>query len=429
MNYLECIDAMDNLSKSGMNLGLDTIKTLLDRLDNPQKGLKYVHVAGTNGKGSVCAFLTKILTVAGYKVGTYNSPAVFQYNEHFSINGRPIDNDKVAKYLNIVLEEREIMEKQGYKSLPTSYELETAAAFLLFKDEACDIVILECGMGGRLDATNVIDAEDKLLSIITSISFDHTQYLGNTLHDIATEKFGIVTDTLITFEQNPEIMEVLNQAPKLILTKEARLVIATLTGLVFKYRCHVNSRMYRLSMLGEHQIQNASLAIEAAKRLKKLGFYNINIRIIQEALYKTIWPGRLEKKNVKGKIVILDGAHNPGGARTLYEAIKLHCPNTKTSYVFGAFKDKDIDGILTNMKDSLKTMYIAKAPTERGLDVDSLKTICEKYSQNVITNASITEALNKALADDSKVVVVFGSLSILREAANAIKVINEQEKN
>ena len=112
MNYLECIDAMDNLSKSGMNLGLDTIKTLLDRLDNPQKGLKYVHVAGTNGKGSVCAFLTKILTVAGYKVGTYNSPAVFQYNEHFSINGRPIDNDKVAKYLNIVLEEREIMEKE-----------------------------------------------------------------------------------------------------------------------------------------------------------------------------------------------------------------------------------------------------------------------------------------------------------------------------
>ena len=408
-----------------MDLSLDTIKALLDRLGNPQNGLKYVHVAGTNGKGSTCAFLTKIMALSGYKVGTFNSPSVFQYNERFLINGKQISNEQVEKYINIVKEERDAMEKEGSKNLPTAYELETAAAFLLFKEEQCDIVILECGMGGRLDATNVILPEDKLFSIITSISFDHTQYLGNTLKEIATEKFGIVTDTLITFEQNPEIMEVFENAPKLILTKETALLIATLTGTAFRYRNHV----YRLSMLGEHQLQNAALAIEAAKRLKKLGYYNIDRRIVQEALYKTIWAGRLEKKSAKGKIIILDGAHNPSGAKTLYDAIKLHCPNTKVSYVFGAFKDKDIDGILANMKDSLSTMYIAKAPTERGLDVESLKKICEKYSQNVITNASITQAIEKALQDDAKVVVVFGSLSILREAANAIKEINEQEKN
>jgi len=421
MNYLECVNTMENLSKFGMNLGLDTIKDLLNRLDNPQKGLKYVHVAGTNGKGSVCAYLTKILTIAGYKVGTFNSPSVFEYNERFLINGKPIDNDKVEKYLNIVLDERNKMEKDGVKSLPTAYELETAAAFLLFKEEACDIVIMECGMGGRLDATNVIEFEDKLLSIITSISFDHTQYLGDTLAKIAAEKFAIVTKTLITYEQNPEVMDILSCAPKLILAKEAKMGIATLSGITFTYNRH----FYRISMLGEHQIQNATLAIEAARKLKWLGYYNITTKVIQEALYKTTWPGRLDKKNVKGKIVILDGAHNPGGARTLYNAIKLHCPNTKISYVFGAFKDKDIDGILNAMNDSLKTMYIAKAPTERGLDVDSLKTICEKYCQNVITNASITEALNKAIADDSKIVVVFGSLSILREANDAIKAINE----
>ena len=425
MNYLECVNYMENLSKFGMDLSLDTIKALLDRLGNPQNGLKYVHVAGTNGKGSTCAFLTKIMALSGYKVGTFNSPSVFQYNERFLINGKQISNEQVEKYINIVKEERDAMEKEGSKNLPTAYELETAAAFLLFKEEQCDIVILECGMGGRLDATNVILPEDKLFSIITSISFDHTQYLGNTLKEIATEKFGIVTDTLITFEQNPEIMEVFENAPKLILTKETALLIATLTGTAFRYRNHV----YRLSMLGEHQLQNAALAIEAAKRLKKLGYYNIDRRIVQEALYKTIWAGRLEKKSAKGKIIILDGAHNPSGAKTLYDAIKLHCPNTKVSYVFGAFKDKDIDGILANMKDSLSTMYIAKAPTERGLDVESLKKICEKYSQNVITNASITQAIEKALQDDAKVVVVFGSLSILREAANAIKEINEQEKN
>ena len=417
MNYTECISYMDNMSKFGTKLGLDTIRALLDRLDNPQKGLKYVHVAGTNGKGSVCAYLTKILSIAGYKVGTFNSPAVFSYNERFLINGKPVDDEKVTKYINLVAEQRELMAKQGAEALPTSFEMETAAAFLLFRDENCDIVILETGMGGRLDATNVVDPEDKLLSIITSIAFDHTEYLGNTLSAIAQEKFGIVTNTLITFEQNPEIMEVFNKAPKLILAKEPKMTIATLSGIAFTYRGH----FYRLSMLGEHQMQNASLAIEAAKKLKKLGFNNINKKVVQEALYKTNWPGRLEKFSVKGKIVILDGAHNPSGARTLRNAIKLHCSNTKISYVFGAFKDKDIDGVLSAMKDVLTTMYIAKAPTPRGLDVDSLKTYCDKYSNNVITNASIKEALNKALEDDSKVVVVFGSLSILKEALETIK--------
>ena len=417
MNYSECIAYMQNMSKFGTVLGLDTIKSLLEKLDNQQKGLNCVHVAGTNGKGSVCAYLTKILTLAGYKVGTFNSPAVFSYNERFLINGKAVSDEMVTKYINLVAQEREIMEKHGEKNLPTSFEIETAAAFCMFKEEKCDIAVFETGMGGRLDATNVINPEDKLLSIITSISFDHTEYLGDTLAKIAAEKFGIVTNTLITFEQNPEIMEVFKQAPKLILAKEAKMSIATLSGIAFTYRRH----FYRLSMLGEHQIQNATLAIEAAKKLKWLGFPNITIDIIQEGLYKTNWPGRLEKFKVNNKIVILDGAHNPAGARTLRDAIKLHCPNTKISYVFGAFKDKDINGVLYAMKDLLSTMYIAKAPTDRGLDVDSLKTICSKYSNNVITNASIKQALENALKDDSKVVVVFGSLSILSEALETIK--------
>ncbi len=417
MNYSECVAYMQNMSKFGTVLGLDTIKALLARLDNPQKGLKCVHVAGTNGKGSVCAYLTKILTLAGYKVGTFNSPAVFSYNERFLINGKAVSDELVTKYINRVAQERDIMEKQGSKNLPTSFEIEVAAAFLMFKEEKCDIAVVETGMGGRLDATNVIDPEDKLLSIITSISFDHTEYLGNTLQAIAKEKFGIVTNTLITFEQNPEVMEVFNKAPKLILTKEAKMSIATLSGIAFTYKGH----FYRLSMLGEHQIQNATLAIEAAKKLKWLGYNKITKDVIQEGLYKTNWPGRLEKFKVNNKIVILDGAHNPSGARTLHDAIKLHCPNTSISYVFGAFKDKDINGVLYAMRDLLSTMYIAKAPTDRGLDVDSLKTICSKYSNNVITNASIKQALENALKDDSKVVVVFGSLSILSEALETIK--------
>ncbi len=420
MNYLECVEYMEKVSKFGTVLGLDTIKALLNRLDNPQNDLKFVHVAGTNGKGSVCAYLTKILTVAGYKVGTFNSPAVFSYNERFLINGKPVSNELVEKHINIVAEQRELMEKQGEKHLPTSFEMETAAAFNIFKEENCDICVIETGLGGRLDATNVIPAENKLFSIITSISFDHTEILGTTLKSIAMEKFGIVRNHLITFEQNPEVMEVFKNAPKLTIAKQASLSIATRTGIAFTYKNH----FYRLSMLGAHQMQNATLAIEGAKLLKKLGFKNIDRRVVQEGLYKTTWPGRLDRRQAKGKVVILDGAHNPQGARTLYNALKLHFPNTKISYVFGAFKDKDIEGVLSAMADSLHTMYIAKAPTERGLDLESLKTICETHSQNVITNDSISQALDKALDDDSNVVVVFGSLSILREADKEIKVIN-----
>lgn len=420
MNYFECVDYMGKISKFGTVLGLDTINALLNRLDNPQNNLKCIHVAGTNGKGSVCAYLTRILTVAGYKVGTFNSPAVFSYNERFLLNGKPVSDELVTKYINLVAEEREIMEKQGEKALPTSFEMETAAAFALFRDEKCDVCVIETGLGGRLDATNVIPKENKLFSIITSISFDHTEILGNTLKEIATEKFGIVRNHLITFEQNPDIMEVFKMAPKLTLTKEPSLIIATRTGIAFNYRGH----FYRLSMLGEHQMQNAALAIEGAKVLKKLGYSNINKQVVQEALYTTSWPGRLDRRQAKGKTIILDGAHNPQGARTLYNALKLHFPNTKISFVFSAFKDKDIEGVLNSMGNVLKTMYIAKAPTDRGLDVESLKKICLKHSENVITNDSISEALDKALSDDSNVVVVFGSLSILQEAAQKIKEIN-----
>ena len=354
MNYAECVKYMDNISKFGTKLGLDTIKAFLARLGNPQNDLKFVHVAGTNGKGSVCAYLTNILFHAGYKVGTFNSPAVFSYNERFSLNTKPASDELVEKYINIVANERQKMHDEGIKDLPTSFELETAAAFLMFKEENCDIAIIETGMGGRLDATNVIAPENKLLSIITSISYDHTEYLGNTLPSIALEKFGIVTDTLITFEQNPEVMEVFEKAPKLIIAKPANMMMATLSGIVFKYRGHI----YRISMLGAHQIQNATLAIEAARKLKWLGFSEINRRVVQKALFKTYWPGRLDKKAVKDKTFILDGAHNPSGAKTLFNALKLHCPNTKLSFVFSAFNDKDIDGILTNMKDVLTTMYI-----------------------------------------------------------------------
>jgi len=417
LNYEECVNYMEGLSKFGSVYGLDTIRNFLNRLNNPQNDLKFVHVAGTNGKGSVCAYLTKILICAGYKIGTFNSPSVFTYNERILINAKQASDDIICKYINIVKEERDKMEKEGITSLPTSFEMELAAALLIFRDLNCDIVVLETGMGGRLDATNVV--ENKLLSIITAIDFDHTQYLGDTLEKIAQEKFGIVRDRLLTFKQSKEVMKVFKKAPKLYVTKEPRLLIATRNDILFQY----GRKTYKIQMLGEHQLQNASLAIKAARILKRLG-YTITEDNIKSGLFTTKWPGRLEKISAGGKLFILDGAHNPSGALTLKNAIKLHFATEKKSYVFGAFKDKDVDGVLKNMKEVLSTVYVASAPTQRALDVASLKNICEKYANNVITNASISEAINKAYKSDSEIIIIFGSLSILKEAKDYIRGIN-----
>ncbi len=420
LNYVECVNYMEGLSKFGSVFGLDTIKAFLNRLDNPQNSLKIIQVAGTNGKGSVCAYLTKILSVSGYKVGTFNSPSVFSYNERFSINGKEVDNDTITKYINIVKEERDKLEQEHSISLPTAFELEFAAACLMFRDLNCDIVILEVGMGGRLDATNAID--NKLLSIITTIDLDHTEYLGNTKEEIAREKFGIVKDILVTYKQEDEVMKVFKQAKILVVAKEPTLLIANSSGLTFKYGFNT----YKIQMLGKHQLINASLAIAAVKVLNKLG-YKISQENLYKGLFLTRWPGRCEKIEVKNKLFILDGAHNPSGAKTLHDAIKLHFNDTKKAFVFGVFKDKDVVGILENMKDLLSDMYVACAPTSRALDLPSLEKICQNYSNNVITNESISKAIINAYNSDCNVIIVFGSLSILNEAKECIRGLNGQE--
>ena len=228
MIYSQAVDYISSVEKFGIKLGLDTVKILLARLGNPQKSLKFLHIAGTNGKGSVSCFLTNILLASGYSVGTFNSPSVFGYNERYLFDNKPMSDDDVAKYITVVASEREKMAQDGL-DIPSAFELEFAAAMLYFKDKGCDFAVLECGLGGRLDATNSI--EDKELAVITSISYDHTAILGDTLSKIANEKFAIVKNCpLITYRPCDEVMNVLGKANDLILCYEPKLLTSNSDG-------------------------------------------------------------------------------------------------------------------------------------------------------------------------------------------------------
>ncbi len=413
MIYSQAVEYISGVEKFGIKLGLGTVKILLARLGNPQNCLKFLHIAGTNGKGSVSCFLTNILLASGYKVGTFNSPSVFGYNERYLFNNSPMSNDDVAKYIAIIANEREKMAQEGL-DLPSAFELEFAVAMLYFKDKACDFAILECGLGGRLDATNVIDRKE--LAIITSISYDHTAILGDTLSDIAKEKFAIVKNCpLITYRQCDEVMRVFNKAKDLILCDEPTLVKSDANGQIMLYK----GDEYRLNQLGRYQLVNCSLAIQSALYLAQKG-YNLTIDTIKIGVENSIWKGRLQKINKGKKIFLLDGAHNPDGAKVLSQELTAMFSDMKKCFIFGMFKDKNIDGVLQSIGAIADRFIAIKPPSARGLEEDKTYTKCLAYTNNCEKSESISTAIAKAFASDCNLIVVCGSLSILSPAYDVI---------
>ncbi|MDD4839280.1 MAG: bifunctional folylpolyglutamate synthase/dihydrofolate synthase [Clostridia bacterium] len=420
MNYSEAIKFITNVEKFGSVFGLDTVRELLHRLNNPDNNLRFVHIAGTNGKGSVSCFMTSIVKEAGMKVGTFNSPSVFSYNERYLIDGKAIDNETVAKLLSVVSDARDKMGKDGLQ-LPTAFEIEFAVALLWFSEQNCDIVVLETGLGGRLDATNVI--KKKELAIITSIALDHTKVLGDTVGKIAVEKVAIVKDCpLVTFKQCDEVMNVLGKVEDLRLTNKAVSISDNLNGQEFE----ICGDKYFISMLGEHQLENASLAIKAVEVLRENG-YLISETALQKGLANAKWAGRLEllennisDKSEQHKYVILDGAHNPDGARILHNALNHYFGGKRIVLVFGMFSDKDVWSVASILTKDCCEVFTVTPPSSRGLDAKELKQIVSQYCDNTKATYSIKEAVELALEGESEVVCVCGSLSILSEARKEI---------
>ena len=352
--YSEALRYIQNISRAGVDLGLERMRELLDILGSPDEKLNVVHIAGTNGKGSVSAYLTSILKEAGYKVGTYNSPSVFCYNERWLIDGAPIDDDLVARYMTVVKDavdgENKLREALNIAPItPTAFEIETALAFVAFFDSDVDVCVMETGLGGRWDATNAM--RSKTLAVITPIGLDHCEYLGDTLGAVAAEKAAIIDGDAVTCPQCEEVTRALSSPYRdvdgnriyppcrLRVASEPVLLSSSLDGQKFLYE----GKEYFIKMLGEHQLVNASIAICAARALAEKQF-EISDKAIFDGLKGTLWRGRFEvirdgsrfKIDIpKGKLLVLDGAHNPHGAATLKAAVERYLSGKRIALVTG----------------------------------------------------------------------------------------------
>ena len=323
MNYQESREYIDKITREIPSvLGLDHMRELMKRLGNPQDDLKYVHIAGTNGKGSVIAFLYSVLSGAGYRIGRYVSPTLYSYRGRMEVSGSRISREDFAAYITQVSDVIAAMTKDGYPH-PTAFEIETAVAFLFFKKENCDLVLLEVGMGGNLDATNII--KNTLLAVLVSISMDHMSFLGNTLAQIAEKKAGIIKDgcRVVTARQKPEAMQVIERISRehgakctIADASEAEVLKESCFGQTIRYR----GEEYEIPLAGVYQKENAVVALNALKVLDELGFPTAAEQK-KEGLRTVNWNGRFTVI-CKKPLFVVDGAHNPAAADMMAASIE-----------------------------------------------------------------------------------------------------------
>lgn len=428
MEYREAYSYFYGKKNHFWDMGLDNIKAFLARLGSPENKLNIVQVAGTNGKGSVSVMLAGILISSGYRVGRYNSPAVFEDRENITVDNIPMSEEEFAVQVSSMYNAMEEAETAG--RLPTVFELETAMAIQYFYQKKCDIVILEAGLGGEKDATNV--SESNRLAVITSVSLDHMAYLGDTVEKIAEVKAGIIKDgSAVAAGINKEaVTDIIRKRAEekgcsLVSVNDAdiKCITGSLTGQTFSYKGMTVST----GLLGRYQTENAALAIEAALELKE-GRGRSYDAITEESIRKGIrcaaWRGRFQPVSYK-PLIITDGAHNPDAAQRLRENIETYLDGYNIVAVMGVFRDKDYRGIIDIMKPYLKNAVTVTADSTRALPAEELM---EEIRKNVDdTNAkaagSYREALQLALAmadgcTDSTgkpaAVIAFGSLSYLK---------------
>ncbi len=462
MDYKEARKFIDQVSVRGTDLGLETITNLLGLLGNPQDELKFIHVAGTNGKGSVLAYLYTVLQEAGYTVGRYISPTLFSYRERIQIGeGRAarnadrevqkrkkktgleeplgteyISREDFAECASMAAAAYEEMERRGMK-LPTVFEVETAISFLYFKKRACDLVLLEVGMGGRLDATNII--RTPVLTVLASISMDHMEFLGDTLAEIAWNKAGILKPgvPLVSAHQLPEAEQVIREeaaakgCPCTFVQPEK---ITDVRENIFIKSCEPGFQSFvydsfgriSIALAGPHQRENAALALECIGVLRQSG-YLISDEAIHEGLRKTEWKGRFSAIH-RNPLVIIDGAHNPDAARVLRRSIEEYFPKQKKYYIFGVFSDKEYDKIIEITAGLAEHIFAVETPDNlRALPARELAKAVSRVNPSVEAAESIAEAVRRSfrMAGSDDVILAFGSLSFLAEVERAVRTHTE----
>lgn len=419
MTYNDALDYLDGLSSLGIRPGLEGVALLAKETEAVSDTIEYIHVVGTNGKGSTALFLSEILRAAGYKVGVYSSPAVFSEREIIKVNGREISKADYAKILE------EISTKNTFGC--TGFEVETIMAFLYFKKKECDIAIIEAGMGGELDATNITNKS--LATVFTSIGKDHTRYLGDTLAKIAATKAGIIKDESVVVSA-PQVTEVCNvikekaglHNSKIIMSdaSEIKAVKYRANGTVFNYR---DLKNIKINLLGSFQVTNACLAIDTALALKDKGI-TVSHKHIYKGLEKAMESGRFEKICEK-PLFFIDGAHNEPASERLRETIETYFTKKKIIYIMGMLRDKDVETVVKNTVDLADCIFTVATPNvKRTMSSYELADVVRKYNSVVTSMDSVEEAVEMALlmagTEKDIVIVGFGSLSHLSRIKQAV---------
>jgi len=446
MNICEALDYIHNVKWQGSKPGLERTRELLKSLGNPEKKLKFVHVAGTNGKGSTSVCIASVLKTAGYKTGMFISPFVMCFNERIQINGEYISDNDLIELVSEIQPFADTMEDS-----PTEFEIVTALAFLYYYKKECDIVVLEVGMGGRLDSTNVI--ETPVLAVITSIGYDHVKELGPTLVDIAREKAGIIKNggNVLIYGGKPEVESVFHQVTercgaKLQKVDFTRIISTEISLSLVK----INVKPYGVIMLplvGTYQPNNALVAITALEILREKG-YKISVDDIKNGIASVKWPGRFEILGHK-PVFILDGSHNPQGMAATAESLKQHFwysfddtghaevytiekaegdfkNSFKTVFILGVMADKDIDAMMVHIVPLAKAIFVVTPDNIRAMDSTELSKKIKRFGVPVIDCKTVIGGVSEALkeANENDVVCALGSFYFsaqIREAYNKIK--------
>lgn len=423
MDFLEAQNYLEKVrSQKGIVLGLDTMRHLMAKLNNPQDKVKFIQVAGTNGKGSTAAYLTSILSEAGIKVGRYTSPAVFSSTEQYFACGSCISESEYAKGVTAVAEAAASLDGET----PTAFEQETALAFWYFAKKGCELAILEAGLGGDMDATNIVTTT--VCSIITSISMDHCRILGNKISEIAAHKAGIIKPgaPIICIEQKEDAMEPIRAAAKAADTPlyevhrdEVRQIFSDKRESIVFFREFEN---LHLKMLGSCQPENAALAVQAASVLSRS--YPIEKKHIYDGIEKTRWGGRFELHSGSPDI-ILDGAHNPDGIRRLRESVNQMFGAVPICYVCGVLADKDYEKEIEILFGRASNVFTVTPPSPRAMKSTDLKAAIKKrFLQLKVISFDSEDGIEKAMeaaVSQNNPVVVCGTLTILARVKEWMK--------
>lgn len=434
MKDVDTLKYLEELRVIGSNYGLERTERLLELLGNPHKKLKLIHIAGTNGKGSTSAILGKILIEHGYKVGFFNSPHLEEIEETIRINDENIKEEDFISLINEIKPFVNKVVKEGFNH-PTEFEVLTCIMFLYLYRQNVDFGIIEVGLGGRLDSTNVLTP---ILSVITSISLDHTNILGNTIEEIATEKAGIIKKNIpiITYMQKDEVMKVITEkaikmnSNLIIVNSNNYKLLEIDRDIIINQKVLVHYRgkdeVLNLSLLGNHQILNLSLAIEAVKELENLNYIDLDIRKIKLAVKKVEWKGRLEILS-QNPYIVIDGAHNVAGIKYLKNNIDEYFKYKNLYLILGILADKEVEKMVEEITPLAKEVYTVTSNSIRAKNSQDLREIVKNYNENCLAFEDYEEAaryvINKANKED--LILASGSLYMIGKIREIFNRLNK----